>query len=149
MFSYRTFFLFFLLFYLHFTHSIRAATTASNAASNSANTIAPPAIYGCPMRNDLIIASIAVSAASAEPKTFCIAAIVACALTSLSTPITIARWESTSPIVPSAKNTSFRLAPHRTKCPADTPFIGIAFVNLPLTIPGARSARKQPKPRNA
>lgn len=128
---------------------ISTATTASHAPSSLVNTIAAFATYGCPTRNALTIARTVAFAASVAPKTSSTVTTVACALIGRSTTTTIARTESTSQIVPSARNTYSRLVRRVMKCPAGMPFTGTVSDSWQLTIRDVPSAKRRPRRRNA
>ena len=77
-----------------------------------------------------------------------IATIVECALTAVFTQITIAKVESTNPIVLSARNSSLVLGVRPTKCPVVTQFTGNVSGSWQPTTPAALSVKRQPKRRN-
>ena len=111
---------------LHFTYT---ETTAFRVTSSLVPTIATSATCGCPMRNARTIVRTVAFAVSAVPKTLSTVTTAACASIVLCTIITIARTESTSPIVPSVRNIFSRRVRPVTKCPVDMPFIGTVSVS--------------------
>lgn len=113
-----------------------------------ASIIATFAICGCPTTSPRIIVLRAGFVGWAVEIIFDIAMIVACASTYNCSMITIANPENTWAIVRFVKKISSVPASPRTKCRADTPYIGIASNNWPRTIRDVRFARKHAKHPN-
>lgn len=134
---------------LHRYYYQRTATTVPHVVFSLVPIIVVLVTCGCLMKSVLTIVKIVDSVASVVLRTSSTVTIAACASTELSTTITIAKTANTSPIVPSAKNTSFRLDPPVTKCPADMPFTGTVSVNSRRMIHVVPCARRLRKPRSA
>lgn len=124
-------------------------TTASTVTSRLGHIIVSFAIYGWRTTNALIIAQTADFAVSEELKTLSTAMIAACASIAPYTIITIARLASTSQTALYVKNICFHRDRPVTKCPVDTPFIGIAFDSWLLMILVVQSVKRRQKQKNA
>mmetsp|Transcript_43069 Transcript_43069/g.104241 ORF Transcript_43069/g.104241 Transcript_43069/m.104241 type:complete len:235 (-) Transcript_43069:585-1289(-) len=102
---------------------------ASTVTLSLVPTIVIYVICGCPMTSPPITVRNVDFVEWVEGKTFGTVTIVACALIGYSLMITIARLESTCPIVPSVKKISLVPGMPRTKCHVDMPFIGTVSRN--------------------
>ena len=100
------------------------------------------------MTNGPTIAPIVVFVVLAVPRIFSTVMIVACALTELSTQITIAKVENINPTVPCVKNSSLVPEVPLMKCLAVMQSIGNVSDNWQPTIPVALSAKRPPRLEN-
>ena len=135
-------------FLIQLLFSTFSETTASIVTSRLARTIASFAIYGWQTTNVLIIAQTADFAVSEGLKTSNTAMIAACASIAPYTTTTIARLASTSPTVLCVKNIYSHPDRPVTKCPVDTPFIGIAFDSWLLMILVVQFVKRRQKQKS-